>query len=217
VVFVADHFLRPILIGGAARLPFLWVLLGIFGGLETFGLLGLFLGPTILATLLALWREWARPDAAEMPHQRDRPRRPMRAAAGARREHSMKFGPLMATSVGSLPRPIWLAATDRSRATFRLEGEALREAQDDATILALREQEEIGLDILTDGEQRRESFVYHAAATWDGVDMVHQREKEMYRNRKSPRVVPRITGKVKRRGPRASRRCVSPRPIRSAP
>jgi len=64
VVFVADHFLRPILIGGAARLPFLWVLLGIFGGLETFGLLGLFLGPTILATLLALWREWARPDTA---------------------------------------------------------------------------------------------------------------------------------------------------------
>jgi predicted PurR-regulated permease PerM len=61
VVFVADHFLRPILIGGAARLPFLWVLLGIFGGLESFGLLGLFLGPTILAVLLALWREWAKP------------------------------------------------------------------------------------------------------------------------------------------------------------
>lgn len=61
VVFVADHFLRPILIGGAARLPFLWVLLGIFGGLESFGLLGLFLGPTIIAVLLALWREWAKP------------------------------------------------------------------------------------------------------------------------------------------------------------
>jgi predicted PurR-regulated permease PerM len=61
VVFVADHFLRPILIGGAARVPFLWVLLGIFGGLETFGLLGLFLGPTVIATLLAVWREWARP------------------------------------------------------------------------------------------------------------------------------------------------------------
>jgi predicted PurR-regulated permease PerM len=61
VVFVADHFLRPILIGGAARLPFLWVLLGIFGGLESFGLLGLFLGPTVLAVLLALWREWAKP------------------------------------------------------------------------------------------------------------------------------------------------------------
>jgi predicted PurR-regulated permease PerM len=61
VVFVADHFVRPILIGGAARLPFLWVLLGIFGGLETFGLLGLFLGPTLMAALLALWREWAKP------------------------------------------------------------------------------------------------------------------------------------------------------------
>ena len=63
VVFVADHFLRPILIGGAARLPFLWVLLGIFGGIESFGLLGLFLGPTVMAVLLALWREWAKAEA----------------------------------------------------------------------------------------------------------------------------------------------------------
>src|SRR5438477_10952922 len=113
----------------------------------------------------------------------------------------MQFEPLMTTSVGSLPRPRWLAATDRSRAAFRLEGEALREAQDDATILALREQEEIGLDIVTDGEQRRESFVYHAPATWDGVDMANQQEKEIYRNRKSPRVVPRIVGRIKRRTP----------------
>jgi 5-methyltetrahydropteroyltriglutamate--homocysteine methyltransferase len=111
----------------------------------------------------------------------------------------MKFEPLMATSVGSLPRPVWLAATERSRATFRLSGETLREAQDDAVLLALREQEETGIDILTDGEQRRESFVYHAAACWDGVDMVNQREKETYRNRRSPHVVPRITGPVKRR------------------
>jgi len=64
VTFVADHFVRPILIGGAARLPFLWVLLGIFGGLESFGILGLFLGPTIIAALLALWREWAKPGPA---------------------------------------------------------------------------------------------------------------------------------------------------------
>jgi 5-methyltetrahydropteroyltriglutamate--homocysteine methyltransferase len=67
--------------------------------------------------------------------------------------------------VGSLPRPVWLAATERSRVTFRLRGETLTEAQDDATLLALREQERIGLDILTDGELRRESFVYHAART----------------------------------------------------
>ncbi len=57
VVFIADHFVRPILIGSSTRLPFLWVLLGIFGGLETFGLIGLFLGPAIMSVLIALWRE----------------------------------------------------------------------------------------------------------------------------------------------------------------
>jgi predicted PurR-regulated permease PerM len=61
VVFIADHFVRPALIGMSTRLPFIWILLGIFGGLETFGLLGLFLGPAILAVVLAIWREGARP------------------------------------------------------------------------------------------------------------------------------------------------------------
>ena len=59
ITFVADHFLRPVLIGGATRLPFLWVLFGILGGVETFGLLGLFLGPAIMAALVLLWREWS--------------------------------------------------------------------------------------------------------------------------------------------------------------
>jgi predicted PurR-regulated permease PerM len=59
VSFAADHFVRPVLIGGATRLPFLWVLLGILGGVETWGLLGLFLGPAIMAALILLWREWA--------------------------------------------------------------------------------------------------------------------------------------------------------------
>jgi predicted PurR-regulated permease PerM len=66
VVFVADHFVRPILIGSAAQIPFLWVLLGIFGGLETFGLVGLFLGPAIISVLLAIWR-----DAVEMSARND--------------------------------------------------------------------------------------------------------------------------------------------------
>ena len=57
VLFVADHFIRPVLIGGAARLPFLWVLMGLLGGLETFGIIGLFLGPAIMAALIALWRD----------------------------------------------------------------------------------------------------------------------------------------------------------------
>jgi predicted PurR-regulated permease PerM len=61
VVFIADHFIRPILIGNSTRLPFLWVLLGIFGGLETFGLVGLFLGPAIMSVLVAMWREGAEP------------------------------------------------------------------------------------------------------------------------------------------------------------
>jgi predicted PurR-regulated permease PerM len=59
VVFVFDHFVRPAVIGGSARLPFIWVLLGILGGIETFGLLGLFLGPVLLAVLITLWRELA--------------------------------------------------------------------------------------------------------------------------------------------------------------
>jgi predicted PurR-regulated permease PerM len=57
VIFVADHFVRPKLIGGATELPFLWVLLGILGGIESFQLLGLFLGPAIMAALMLLWRE----------------------------------------------------------------------------------------------------------------------------------------------------------------
>jgi len=59
VAFVADHFVRPAVIGGSTRLPFVWVLLGILGGVESFGLLGLFVGPALLAVLITLWRELA--------------------------------------------------------------------------------------------------------------------------------------------------------------
>ncbi len=58
VSFLADHFARPVLIGGATRLPFVWVLLGILGGVGAWGLVGLILGPAILAALILLWREW---------------------------------------------------------------------------------------------------------------------------------------------------------------
>lgn len=58
VVGIADHFIRPVLIGGATRLPFLWVLIGILGGVETLGLLGLFVGPALMAVLILLWREF---------------------------------------------------------------------------------------------------------------------------------------------------------------
>ena len=62
VTFVADHFVRPALIGGTTRLPFLWVLLGILGGVESFGLLGLFVGPAVMAALILLWREFTGAD-----------------------------------------------------------------------------------------------------------------------------------------------------------
>jgi predicted PurR-regulated permease PerM len=61
VVGIADHFVRPVLIGGATRLPFLWVLVGILGGVETLGLLGLFVGPATMAVLVMLWRELVEP------------------------------------------------------------------------------------------------------------------------------------------------------------
>jgi predicted PurR-regulated permease PerM len=60
VVFVAEHFVRPVLIGGSTRLPFLLVLFGILGGAETFGLLGLFIGPALMTVLMVLWNDWVR-------------------------------------------------------------------------------------------------------------------------------------------------------------
>ncbi len=59
VLFVADHFVRPMIIRGGAKLPFLWVLLGILGGIESFGLVGIFLGPALMAALVSVWRSWA--------------------------------------------------------------------------------------------------------------------------------------------------------------
>ncbi|MCW6510053.1 AI-2E family transporter [Lichenifustis flavocetrariae] len=58
MAFLADHLIRPVLIGGTTRLPFLWVLVGILGGIETWGLVGLFVGPALMAALVLLWREF---------------------------------------------------------------------------------------------------------------------------------------------------------------
>jgi predicted PurR-regulated permease PerM len=59
LVHPADQVLRPILISSATRVPFLLVMFGALGGLEAFGLIGLFTGPVVLAIAMALWREWA--------------------------------------------------------------------------------------------------------------------------------------------------------------
>lgn len=57
VLFVGDHFVRPAIIGNAVELPFLWVLLGILGGIEVFGLIGLFVGPALMALVMTMWRD----------------------------------------------------------------------------------------------------------------------------------------------------------------
>lgn len=57
IIILSDNYLKPKLIGNAVKLPFIWTLLGILGGIETFGFLGLFLGPTIMAILISVWRD----------------------------------------------------------------------------------------------------------------------------------------------------------------
>jgi predicted PurR-regulated permease PerM len=56
-IFITDHFIRPLFITGASRLPLVLALLGIVAGLETFGILGIFIGPTLLAVMFTIWRE----------------------------------------------------------------------------------------------------------------------------------------------------------------
>ena len=111
----------------------------------------------------------------------------------------MRLPPIATTTVGSFPRPGWLAVTERSRVTFRLEGAALKEAQDDATSLNIRTQEQIGLDLLTDGEQRRTGFIDHILAVFDGIDLNEQAVKKIYRRREQDHLVPRIVSKIRRR------------------
>src|SRR5438093_2919124 len=88
---------------------------------------------------------------------------------------------LPASLVGSYPQPEWLIdrkkladrfpPRTRARELWRVSPEFLEEAQDDATILAIRDQERAGLDIITDGEIRRESYSNRFATALDGVDL----------------------------------------------
>jgi predicted PurR-regulated permease PerM len=57
IVFIVDHFVRPYVIGGATRIPFLLVLLGILGGLSSLGMVGLFVGPALMAIFTTIWRD----------------------------------------------------------------------------------------------------------------------------------------------------------------
>lgn len=58
IVSTADNVIRPLVISGATQIPFLLIMFGVLGGIASFGLVGVFIGPVILAVLLAIWREW---------------------------------------------------------------------------------------------------------------------------------------------------------------
>ncbi|BBG03698.1 5-methyltetrahydropteroyltriglutamate--homocysteine methyltransferase [Pseudonocardia autotrophica] len=118
--------------------------------------------------------------------------------------------PLLPTSlVGSYAQPEWLI--DRARLAdrfpprvrakelWRVAPDLLPEALDDATLVAIRAQEQAGLDIVTDGEVRRESYSNHLATALDGVD-VDNPGTALDRSG-HPNPVPRITGPIRRRGP----------------
>jgi 5-methyltetrahydropteroyltriglutamate--homocysteine methyltransferase len=113
------------------------------------------------------------------------------------------------TLVGSYPQPDWLIdrqelakgmpARIRAQQMWRVAPEWLEQAQDDATILAIRDQERAGLDILTDGEMRRESYSNRFATALEGIDLENPGTILSRTGRKG--LVPRVVGPVRRKHP----------------
>src|SRR5216117_3626861 len=113
------------------------------------------------------------------------------------------------TLVGSYPQPEWLIDRKklagrfpprvRARELWRIPDALLAEAQDDATLLAIRAQEEAGLDIITDGEIRRESYSNRFATALEGVDI--DNPGTALDRSGHPNPVPRIVGKIRRKHP----------------
>jgi 5-methyltetrahydropteroyltriglutamate--homocysteine methyltransferase len=113
------------------------------------------------------------------------------------------------TLVGSYPQPEWLIDRKklagrfpprvRARELWRVPEAQLAEAQDDATVLAIRAQEEAGLDIITDGEIRRESYSNRFATALEGVDI--DNPGSALDRSGHPNPVPRIVGKIRRKHP----------------
>ena len=108
--------------------------------------------------------------------------------------------PLLATTIaGSLPKPEWLAAPGQLWAPWKIGGEDLVLAKQDAVRLALFDQEHAGIDIVSDGEQTRRHFVTTFIEGLEGVDFEHKRTVRI-RNRYDA-AVPVVTGEVARRAP----------------
>src|SRR4029078_3825429 len=135
---------------------------------------------------------------------------------------------LPTTLVGSYPQPDWLIDRRRladmvppraqARGLWRVDPSHLEQAQDDANILAIQDQERAGIDIVTDGEIRRESYSNRFATALDGMDS----DKPAQIASRTPgryQIVPRVVGKLRRKHPVQVRdvqflRSITDRPIR---
>src|SRR5262249_60184436 len=90
------------------------------------------------------------------------------------------------TIAGSLPKPSWLAEPDKLWAPWRLEGSDLHVAKCDATLLAIKQQEDAGIDIVGDGEQSRQHFVHGFLEFVEGIDFAKRVEMGIRRDRYKP-------------------------------
>jgi len=104
---------------------------------------------------------------------------------------------LETTITGSLPKPAWLAKPEVLWAPWALEGAALEEAQQDAILVAIKEQEAAGIDIVTDGEQVRQHFVHGFLANLSGIDF-NKRKTIGIRADRYKAECPTVTGPLKR-------------------
>jgi 5-methyltetrahydropteroyltriglutamate--homocysteine methyltransferase len=115
---------------------------------------------------------------------------------------------LQTTVVGSYPQPDWLVNREmlskvvprtRLREIWRVAEPYLQQAQDDATLLAIRDMERAGIDIITDGEMRRESYSNHFATALEGIDQDSPGYVTTRSGQKTP--VPRVVGRIRRTRP----------------
>jgi 5-methyltetrahydropteroyltriglutamate--homocysteine methyltransferase len=108
--------------------------------------------------------------------------------------------PMFATTIaGSLPKPSWLAEPNRLWAPWRLAGADLDAAKRDATLIAIKEQEDAGIDIVGDGEQSRQHFVHGFLETVDGIDFARKVEMGIRRDRYKA-MVPTVVSELRLKG-----------------
>jgi len=118
---------------------------------------------------------------------------------------------LPTTVVGSYPQPDWLVNKDvlksqtvprvRLKELWRVDEAYLEQAQDDATLIAIRDMERAGIDIITDGEMRRESYSNRFATALEGIDIDKPATVKTRAGAATEVMVPRVIGKVRRRTP----------------